>query len=296
MSGRALVVGVTGHQRRQRRATPPRRRLAGLGLEPPPAGSRRADHAAGRRPRGRRGGRRGRARHRSDARLLHDLVAPRDRGRELRRERSDAPEPPRRDRRREVRPPRRARDRAQALPRAVRGVRQGSAGHAVLRGSGPPAVRELLLRAGGHPLRRRRARRIHVVGAPAAHADRLGARERDEHGGDARRVRGDLPRDGARVPLPGLARAVGGGHRRDRRRPARRPSRLGGDDAGRREPGPQHRQRRRLPLAANVAAARCRARRRAGSVRRRRPRRSSSRWPTRPRSGPRSCAVTACAT
>ena len=68
--------------------------------------------------------------------------------------------------------------------------------------------------------------------------------------------------------FPGLTGAVGGGHRRDRRRPARRPSRLGGDDAGRREPGPQHRQRRRLPLAANVAAARCRARRRADSVRR----------------------------
>ncbi len=71
------------------------------------------------------------------------------------------------------------------------------------------------------------------------------------------------------VPLPGLARAVGGGHRRHRRGPARRPSRVGGDDAGRREPGPQHRQRRRLPLAATVAAARRRARRRARAVRRR---------------------------
>ena len=39
-------------------------------------------------------------------------------------------------------------------------------------------------------------------------------------------------------------------------------------DAGRREPGPQHRQRRRLPLAAAVAAAGRRARRRAGPVRR----------------------------
>ena len=41
---------------------------------------------------------------------------------------------------------------------------------------------------------------------------------------------GDLPRDRARVPLPGLARAVGGGHRRHRRGPAGRPPRLGGDD------------------------------------------------------------------
>ena len=198
--------------------------------------------------------------------------------------------------RREVRAPRRARHRAQALSRAVRGVRQGSAGHAVLRGAGPPAVRELLLRPGGHPLRRGRARRLHVVGAPAAHADRLGARERHEHGRDARRLRGDLPRDRPRLPLPGLARAVGGGHRRHRRAPARRPPRLGGDDAGRREPGPQHRQRRRLPLAAAVAAAGRRARGRARAVRRRRRRRSSSRWPTPARSGPRSCAVTACAT
>ena len=62
------------------------------------------------------------------------------------------------------------------------------------------------------------------------------------------------------------------------------------------EPRAQHRQRRRLPLAAAVAAAGRRARGRARAVRRRRPRRSSSRWPTPARSGPRSCAVTACAT
>ena len=71
----------------------------------------------------------------------------------------------------------------------VRGVREGAARHAVLRGAGAAAVRELLLRPGGHPLRRRRARRVHVDGAPAAHADRLGARQRDEHGRDARRLR-----------------------------------------------------------------------------------------------------------
>ena len=100
--------------------------------------------------------------------------------------------------RREVGPPRRARHRPQALPRAVRGLRQGAAGHAVLRGAAAPAVRELLLRAGGHPLRGGGARRLHVVGAPPAHADRLGARQRHEHGRDARRLRGDLPRDGAR--------------------------------------------------------------------------------------------------
>ena len=78
--------------------------------------------------------------------------------------------------------------------------------------------------------------------------------------------------------------------------PARRPSRLGGDDAGRREPGPQHRQRRRLPLAA--ACGRGWPPRSASSRFRstESPRRSSSRWPTRSRSGPRSCVVTACAT
>ena len=44
---------------------------------PSPGRPRRAHHAARRRPRGCRGGRRGRARHGADARLLHDLVAPR---------------------------------------------------------------------------------------------------------------------------------------------------------------------------------------------------------------------------
>ena len=43
---------------------------------------------------------------------------------------------------------------------------------------------------------------------------------------------------GRAVPLPGLARAVGGGHRRHRRGPARRPPRLGGDHARRRATRP----------------------------------------------------------
>ena len=140
--------------------------------------------------------------------------------------------------RRELRAPRRARHRAQALSRAVRGVRQGSAGHAVLRGAGAPAVRELLLRPGGHPLRRGRARRLHLVGAPAAHADRLGARQRDEHGRDARRLRGDLPRDRAAAstsrarassgrrsptsPTPACSPTTSSGRRRRRPRRTRR--------------------------------------------------------------------------
>ena len=86
---------------------------------------------------------------------------------------------------------------------------------------------------------------------------------------------------GRAVRLPRLARSSG------RRSPTSPTPRLladhlalGGDDARGGEPGLQHRQRRRLPLAADVAAAGRRARassrcRSTGS-----PRRSSSRWPT----------------
>ena len=136
-----------GHQRGQSRATSAGRQLGRLGPVPAPSmvsrsGSRRltADLldagsvvAA-------------RAWHRPDARLLHDLAASPYRGREHRRQRAHAAEPARRDGRREVRPPRHARHGAEALPRSVRGLRQGPAGHPVLRGSAPPAVRELLLR------------------------------------------------------------------------------------------------------------------------------------------------------
>ena len=198
--GRALVVGVTGISGGNLA-----QRLLGDGWEvggalPTAGGHRRSHHAARRGPRGRRGGRRRGARDRADARLLHDVVALLDRGGELRGQRADAAEPPRRGRRRRVGTPRRARHRAEALPRPVRGVREGAARHAVLRGAGAAALRELLLRPGGHPLRRRRARRIHLDGAPAAHADRLGARQRDEHGRHAGGLRGDLPRDGPGVP------------------------------------------------------------------------------------------------
>ena len=76
MSGRALVVGVTGISGGNVAHAPARRRLGGLGTLPPPGRPRRADHTAGRRPRRRRRGRRRRAGHGADARLLHDLVAP----------------------------------------------------------------------------------------------------------------------------------------------------------------------------------------------------------------------------
>ena len=78
--------------------------------------------------------------------------------------------------------------------------------------------------------------------------------------------------------------------------PAGRPPRVGVDDAGRREPRAQHRQRRRLPLAAAVAEAGGRARRRARAVRRQARAARAADGRTRARSGPRSCAVTACAT
>ena len=240
------------------------------------SGSRRRRRSGRRRSGCRRG-----PRDCADARLLYDLVAPRDRGRELRCQRAHAPEPLDATGA-EGRAARRAGHRAEALPRAVRGVREGSARHAVLRGAGAAALRELLLRPGGHPLRGRRARRVHLVGAPPAHADRLGARQRDEHGRDARRLRGDLPGDRPAVPLPGLARAVGGRHRRHRRRPPRRPPGLGGDHAGRREPGAQHRQRRRLPLAPALAAARGRHSAWSRPLTTASRRRWRSRWPTPP--------------
>ena len=45
---------------------------------------------------------------------------------------------------------------------------------------------------------------VHLVGASAAHPDRLGARERDEHGGDARRLCGrSAARRGAAFRFPG---------------------------------------------------------------------------------------------
>ena len=107
-------------------------------------------------------------------------------------------------------PPRRARDRPEALSRAVRGVREGSARHPVLRGSSPTAVR-----ATSTTSRRTTSPPPSATGLPggssAAHAHRLGARQCDEHGGDACRLRGYLPRNRSRISLSGLARAVGAG-------------------------------------------------------------------------------------
>ena len=264
---------------------------------PAPRRPRRADHAADRGPRGRRRGRRRRARHGADARLLHDLAASRHRGREQRRQRracsrtcSTATAA------REVRAPRRARHRAEALPRAVRGLRQGPAGHAVLRGSGPPAVRELLLRAGGHPLRGRGARRLHLVGAPAAHADRLGPRQRDEHGRDAGRLR---RRSAARRAAGSTSRARASSGRRSPTSPTRACSPT--TSSGRRRRRPPRTRPSTSSTATSSAGGGCGRGwppRSASSPSRSTasPRRSSSRWPTRARSGPRSCAVTACAT
>ena len=66
--------------------------------------------------------------------------------------------------------------------------------HAVPRDPGAAAGRQLLLRPGGHPLRRGGAAGLLVVGAPTAHPDRVRPRERDEHGRHAGRVRRPVPR------------------------------------------------------------------------------------------------------
>ena len=52
---------------------------------------------------------------------------------------------------------------------------------------------ELLLRAGGRALRRRRAAGVHLVGAPLAHRHRPRRRQRHEHGPDHRRRRRRWP-------------------------------------------------------------------------------------------------------
>ena len=99
MSSRALVVGVTGISGGNRRAAPAGRRLGGRRSVSAPGRPRRAGHAD-ERPTSLdpEAVARGRARIRPDARLLHDLAATRDRGREHRRQRSHAAEPARRDR------------------------------------------------------------------------------------------------------------------------------------------------------------------------------------------------------
>ena len=127
------------HQRRQPRAAAARRRLGGRRPVPPPDGlDQRITPLA--------------------ADLLDaDAVAAAVRGtapthvffttwsrrateaENMRRQRAHAREPPRGGRRGEIGAPRRARHRAEALSRAVRGVREGAAGHAVLRGAAAPA-------------------------------------------------------------------------------------------------------------------------------------------------------------
>ena len=98
MSGRALVVGVTGISggNLAQRLLADGWEVAGLCRRPDGLDERITPLTRG--SRGRRRGLRGRARHGADARLLHDLVASRDRGRELRRQRAHAAEPARRDR------------------------------------------------------------------------------------------------------------------------------------------------------------------------------------------------------
>ena len=114
--------------------------------------------------------------------------------------------------------------RAEALPRPVRILRKGEARYAVQRGAGAPALPELLLCAGGHPVRGGRQGRLRLVGAPAAHVDRLGARQRHEHGRDPRRLCRDLQGDGQALRVPGHPPAARGGDRRDRRPPSWRGS------------------------------------------------------------------------
>ena len=298
MSGRALVVGVTGISggNLAQRLLADGWQVAGLcrrpdGLDeritPLAADLEDADAVAaavrGTRP---------------DARLLHDLVAPRDRGREHATSTGAC------SRTCSTRSRAEESVRHVALVTGLKHYLGPFEAYAKAQPDTPfseeqaaPAVRELLLRPGGHPLRGRRARRLHLVGAPAAHADRLGARQRHEHGRDAGRLRRrSAARRAAAFHFPGsreqweaVTDVTDASLLADHLR-------LGGDDAGRREPGPQHRQRRRLPLAAAVAAAGRRARRRARRRSTGSPRRSSSRWPTPGRSGPRSCAATACAT
>ena len=100
--------------------------------------------------------------------------------------------------------------------------------HAVPGDAGPPADRQLLLRPGGHPVRGGRSAGLHLVGAPAAHDDRLRARQRDEHGRHAGRVRRHLPRDRAsRSSSPAAPSSGQRRHRHHRRAPARPPRRCG---------------------------------------------------------------------
>src|SRR5215216_1191173 len=208
----------------------------------------------------------GAPRRRPDPCLLLHLVAAGDRGREHRGQRRDAAERARRPGRGAA-AARRAGDRPEALPRPVRELRPDrSSRHAVPGGAGAPAVRQLLLRAGGHPLGGGGAARVRLVRPPPPHDDRVGARQLHEHGRDARALRDDLPGGGTAVRLPRLAAAVERDHRRDRRAAARASAPVGGDDPGRGRPGVQHRQRRRVPLAAHVGRARGRARRRARSL------------------------------
>ncbi len=114
---------------------------------------------------------------------------------------------------------------------------------AVPREPGSPAVPELLLRPGGHPVRGGGRAGLHLVGAPAAHDDRLRPRQRHEHGRHSRGVRQHLPRDRRAVRVSGQPAAVRRRHRHHRCPAARPPRRLVGDRAGRPQPGVQHGQR-----------------------------------------------------
>ena len=78
-------------------------------------------------------------------------------------------------------------------------------------------------------LRGRRPPRLLVVRASPAHPDRLGARQRHEHGRNARRLRRDLQGNRTAVRLPRIAAAVRGGDRRDRWSHPCQAAGLGGD-------------------------------------------------------------------
>ena len=204
MDRTALVVGVTGIAGYNSRRPCSTRASASSACPARRSTRSPASSTCRRRPRPglRRGGRRRQGHHRPG---VHHVAAPGHRGREHRRSTArccsntvDAlggtP----------LAPARRARDRAQALPRAVRGVREGSGRDAVPGEPGAASVRELLLHAGGHPVRGGRGAGLHLVGAPPAHDDRLRPRERDEHGCHARDLRQHLPAPpGAPFVFPG---------------------------------------------------------------------------------------------
>ena len=122
---------------------------------------------------------------------------------------------------------------------------------------------------------------LHLERAPLAHGHRLRRRQRDEHGPDARRRtrRSAASRDrrfvfpGSETQWNGLTDMTDAGLLAEQMLWA-------ATDAGRRGRGVQHRQRRRLPLALAVAAARRVLRRGVGGLTTTRRGRWSSRWPT----------------